>query len=185
MAIRFIVSYDKKVIDNALVRLSFIGRAMANKVRRNVRPTLNREAEFYFKYVPGPARYPIAWKSRKQKNAAIFRMKMLGNGPPYRRTGKINQRAKQRILIGVTQPDDKSIVLLLNYRTATSYKTGNGLIDYERFVRGPGIRQQQFHTITGWINWRVEEKRLMNIARPLIIEQWKTTRIFKGGEKVI
>jgi hypothetical protein len=104
---------------------------------------------------PGKPVYPIQWTSEKQRRFVMAKLRRDGN-LPYQRTGA---------LVNAWQVD---------YNTA----------DYEGFLRvfNPsdveqyvtGIRQQKFHSNTGWYRSQDILTELMVEAEDRLIETWLT-----------
>lgn len=80
---------------------------------------------------PGPPRYPIRWKSERQRRA-YFATNGFGRGIPSRRSGTLNR----------------------NWKVKTVFNADGGLIytendtPYARYVQGDDA--QTFHLDTGW-----------------------------------
>ena len=80
---------------------------------------------------PGPVKYPIKWKSERQRRA-FFATNGFGKGIPYRRT----ETLKRGWVLEIKSPRDGGTVDLFNE------------VPYARFVQG--FDAQPFHVRTGW-----------------------------------
>ena len=80
---------------------------------------------------PGPPKYPIRWKSEKQRRA-FFATDGFGGGIPYKRTHQLVAAWK----VEVIARRDESVLIIENEANAAQY------------VYGPD--QQPFHADTGW-----------------------------------
>jgi hypothetical protein len=122
-------------------------RRQVNKERQRLRAEL--------KVTPGPPKYPLRWKSEKQRRA-FFATNGFGKGIPYQRTGKMVDAWD---LQTVNLPDGLEISAV--NETA-----------YARFVIGDDA--QPFHLDTGW---RQAAPTLANSRARLendLIEIWYT-----------
>lgn len=80
---------------------------------------------------PGPVKYPILWKSERQRRA-FFASNGFGRGIPTQRTNALRDGWKL-----VTETGSEGARLMVT-----------NLTDYEQYVTGND--QQPFHTRTGW-----------------------------------
>lgn len=98
---------------------------------RAIRPLNNRVLN-EIKTVPGAPKYPIRWKSDRQRRA-FFASNGFGKGIPSQRTGTLLKNWK---IVGVKLKDGGGV--LLENKTP-----------YMEFVQGTD--QQPFHHDTGWV----------------------------------
>lgn len=111
-----------------------------------------------------PVRYPIQWKTERQRRA-FFATNGFGRGIPTQRTGALG-RGWKYILTGDVR---EGLFTVYNDATSRSVLTGE-LVFYEKFVQG--IYQQPFHKNTGW---RLSQDILADAlvkAEDLLINTW-------------
>lgn len=98
--------------------------------KRRVR-SLRTRMKARFRIEPGPVKYPIKWKTRKQQRA-FFATNGFGQGIPTRRTGAYSEAFD----VVLDSTDSGGILRVTNDNPAA------------QFIGG--IHQQPFHAITGW-----------------------------------
>ena len=89
-----------------------------------------------------PVKYPIQWKTAKQRRA-YFATKGFGKGIPTRRTGAL-QKGWKAIIEGDIR---EGLFTVYNDAVTRDYFTG-AIVYYEQFVTG--VNQQPFHRATGY-----------------------------------
>lgn len=150
--IDYTISLDDDVLDAVLQAVEQSPRAVTTVINRSILPGYEQRVKKLTEY-PGPVKYPIRWKSERQRRA-YFATNGFGKGIPYRRTGALRDawRVDARgvsdgltIFVGNTSP-------------------------YARYVIG--IQQQPFHADTGW---PVVDDELLRIEADLqddVIDAW-------------
>lgn len=106
-------------------------RTIKTYLNRSLLPHYLKRIQQQWTPYPGAVRYPIEWKSDKQRRA-FFATNGFGGGIPYRRTRYLQQSWMFAI-------DD--------YPDGAEIRIGNEA-DYARYVIGTD--QQPFHHNTGW-----------------------------------
>lgn len=121
---------------------------------------------------PAPAvRYPIQWKSEKQRRA-FFATRGFGKGIPTKRTGKL--QAGWKVIANVDYRE--GLFTVYNDATTRDYFTGQ-LIFYEQYVTGE--KQQPFHRNTGYIRSQDILSDALIEAETVLIDTW----FFVNGAK--
>ena len=100
--------------------------------------------------LPGSPRYPLRWKSDKQRKFVMAKLRRMG-GPPYMRSGRIRRGWKSEINPGE--------VLIVN--EARDPESGKF---YGEYVFGKD--QQPFHKDTGWT--KESDSVTRQIVRPIV-----------------
>jgi hypothetical protein len=134
---------------------------IANAYERAARPPLQR-AMVKLKTYPGRVKYPIRWKSERQRRA-FFASNGFGSGIPYRRTGAL-KRGWQYKLTKITQG---GAVLIENDTS------------YAQFVQGDDA--QPFHLATGWTQAAPVIALLREELEDILIETWFTLTDPRAG----
>lgn len=120
-------------------------KTKARKFRRLYRDRITQLADETIRELARPAppvKYPIQWKTERQRRA-FFATRGFGKGIPTRRTGAINRGWKYIQVADFRQ----GLFTVYNDATTRDYFTGQ-LVFYEQFVQGEF--QQPFHKNTGW-----------------------------------
>lgn len=104
---------------------------------------------------PGPVKYPIRWKSARQRRA-FFATNGFGRGIPTRRSGKLGKSWK----IDLLEEQDGGIFTVYN------------ITNYEQYVTG--IDQQPFHMDTGWYHSQDILAEALVEAEEVLIQTWFT-----------
>ena len=102
---------------------------------------------------PGPPRYPIRWKSRRQQRA-YFATNGFGKGIPYQRTGGLNEAWNVKFSFDADGGD----FLIENTSDVATYVIGEN--------------QQPFHADTGWID---AAEVIDNEVVPLVLNDFEET----------
>ncbi len=111
-----------------------------------------------------PVKYPIQWKTQKQRRA-YFATNGFGKGIPTRRTGALQKGWK-----GIIEGDIREgLFTLYNDATTRDYFTG-AIVYYEQFVTGTS--QQPFHRNTGWVRSQDVLADAMVEAEDAMIQTW-------------
>ena len=139
------------------------------KFRKLYRTRINALAQNTLRKLKAPApkvRYPIQWKSEKQRRA-FFATNGFGAGVPTRRTNKLQDGWQ------VIEESDfrEGLFTIFNSATTRDYFTG-AIVYYEQYVSGTS--QQPFHRNTGWNRSQDILADAMVDAEDLIIEVWNT-----------
>jgi hypothetical protein len=101
---------------------------------------------------PRPVKYPIQWKTERQRRA-FFASDGFGKGIPYQRTGTVAQGWR----IEADRVDNATVLAISNP------------VSYAKFVYGTTEdpkAQQPFHVATGWSN----ANTLVDAAKALMLE---------------
>jgi hypothetical protein len=104
---------------------------------------------------PGSPRYPLRWKSARQRRYVMAKLRREGN-LPYQRTGKLLQSYDVELV------DDGSGAILSVVNTSP----------VARFVVGDDA--QPFHLDTGWIQMADAVSDARQEAEDLLIDTWYT-----------
>lgn len=133
--VEFVVKPDFKAIDQLIADIETAPPRYNARVdnlivgRGGYTQRLEKEVTPY----PGAVKYPVRWKSAKQRRA-YFASNGFGRGIPSRRTGKL-QKSWRITFKPIARGGDGSISIF-------------NAADYAGFVIG--IDQQPFHADTGW-----------------------------------
>jgi hypothetical protein len=137
------------------------------KFRKAYREDINQLAKRAIATLARPAppvKYPIRWKTERQRRA-FFASDGFGRGIPTRRTGAINKGWKYEIVGDI----NTGLFTIYNDATSRNYFTGE-ITFYEIYVQG--IEQQPFHRITGWQSSQDVLANVMVEAENVLIERW-------------
>jgi hypothetical protein len=137
------------------------------KFRKLYRTRINALAQTTLRKLQQPApkvRYPIQWKSEKQRRF-YFWSKGAGKGIPSKRTGALQAGWKVIDESDFTQ----GLFTIYNDATTRDFFTG-AIVYYEQYVTGEN--QQPFHRNTGWIRSQDILADALVDAEDLIIETW-------------
>lgn len=104
---------------------------LERRLRQTLLPAYTARVRAAWTPYPTPVKYPIAWKSERQRRA-FFATNGFGGGIPYRRTGALGRGWEWTL---VREPDG-FLITIANRAPAA------------RFVIG--LDQQPFHAATGW-----------------------------------
>ena len=137
------------------------------KFRKLYRTRINALANATLRKLKAPApkvRYPIQWKSEKQRRA-FFATNGFGAGIPTRRTNKLQDGWQ------IVEESDftEGLFTIFNSATTRDYFTG-AIVYYEQYVTGTA--QQPFHRNTGWNRSQDILADALVDAQDVIIETW-------------
>lgn len=138
-------------IDDAATRAP---KLVESAYRRAVRGVGQRAVKALAQ-APGPVKYPIRWKSERQRRA-FFATNGFGKGIPYRRSGELSAGWKYRV---ITDRDGGALTVFND-------------VSYTRFVQGDDA--QPFHLNTGWVQAAPTLRRFEAEAEDILIETWFT-----------
>jgi hypothetical protein len=124
-----------------------------------------KQAKDFYKTPANKPRYPLRWKSDKQRIAVIIRLKEEGN-LPYKRTGQIDKAWSISV-------KPKEITIANNKR---DNRTG---VFVAPFVIG--AFQQPFHKDTGWTKRTAQIEK--QILKPIAQDLLKRTKEGIAGSK--
>lgn len=114
--------------------------------------------------VPPKPRYPLRWKTEKQRRA-FFATDGFGQGIPTKRTGKLQKGWKYELIADFEQ----GLFTVYNDATTRNYFTG-AVTFYEIFVQGEF--QQPFHADTGYPRSQDVLADVLVEAEDAIIKIW-------------
>lgn len=148
----YTIEIDDDVLNAIADTLTKAPRALTTVIDRSILPDFRRRIAKVTE-TPGPPRYPIRWKSERQRRA-FFATNGFGKGIPYRRTGALAEGWH---------------VEYAGIRDGGSIRISNAA-PYARFVVGDD--QQPFHADTGWKDAGPELVRIEDDLQDAVIEAW-------------
>lgn len=154
---------DTDVLDALGESLRAMPETMRKTVNKIVLPKVRDRARQTLAQPIPPVRYPLRWKSAKQRRA-FFATNGFGHGIPYQRTGRLQTGWRVE-----TTPVDAGLAIELRNDTP-----------YARYV--VGNEQQPFHQDTGWYLADEVTLALSDYANNEIIEAWA---VVSGFETVL
>jgi len=128
--IEFSVTVDTDVLDAIADAAKDAPRRMNKEYAKTIKRVRQRMLDDLREY-PGPVKYPIRWKSERQRRA-YFATDGFGHGIPYVRTNALKEGWTTRIR---------------DRKDGAVFEVANNA-EYAQFVQG-GYRQP-FHLDTGW-----------------------------------
>lgn len=159
--IRINVKPDTAIWDKIIRDKDKLPGILTPLVRSNV-PYIKNLMLPYLKANPGPVKYPIKWKTDKQRRA-FFASNGFGNGIPTKRTGEII--AAWRVVN--KSRGFKGFLQLVNAHPAVD------------FVQGED--QQPFHKNTGWVTAQETIDKFQPVIDRRVDEDWFfATRRYAG-----
>lgn len=152
--IRIEVSNNMPALKRRLRRLARNIQALDGRTGRQIydrRRYLAQRALRRLTQQPGPPRYPIRWKSRRQRRA-FFATKGFGRGIPTRRTGGLVAGWQVRY----SKQGQLHTLTLANP------------VPSMQFVQGQA--QQPFHKDTGWARWDTETGQFVKESSDAVVQ---------------
>lgn len=123
-------------------------------VKRNIVRVINRMLT-ELRDEPGPPKYPLRWKSERQRRYVMAKLSEEGN-LPYKRTHKLSKSWRADVVF----TDEGGTFSVSNNDTSSIYVQG----DY----------QQPFHLDTGWPAAAPIISKYADILEDVLIDTWFT-----------
>lgn len=139
--IRYRVDIQAGVLDGLEAWLE-TNQDIAHEISQRLVSTYGSKFRYELATYPGPVKYPIQWKSEKQRKA-FFATDGFGSGIPYRRTGHLGR--SWDIAVSRTSSGDSRIEID-NRATYAKFVIGTLSSNPQRYQ----LPIQPFHRNTGW-----------------------------------
>lgn len=157
------IKIDDDISEVLIEDLRTVPRAFKKLYRKRIDDLAQKTLQ-ELRRTPAKVKYPIQWRSEKQRRA-FFATNGFGAGIPTQRTGKLQDGWK------VLDESDfrQGLFTIFNDATTRNYFTG-AIVYYEEYITG--ISQQPFHRNTGWIRSQDVLAEAMVSAETIIIDTW-------------
>lgn len=155
---------DTDVIEATQDLVAQSPRAVDALVNRSIRGDVTTRIVRRLSVTPGAVKYPIRWKTERQRRA-FFATNGFGRGIPTKRTGAV--QAGWDVAWNVTGGAGNAVVF--------------NPVEYAQFVYTPD--QQPFHTFTGWLGTSEIDTIILEEserANDMLIEGWYSIAEFEG-----
>lgn len=157
------ITVDDDIAEVVIQDMKTIPRKFKALYRKRI-DTLAQTTIRKLRVVPPKPRYPLRWKTEKQRRA-FFASDGFGKGIPTKRTGAL-QKGWQYELISDFR---EGLFTIYNSATSRNYFTG-AVTFYEQFVSGENM--QPFHRDTGYIPSQNILADTLVDAQEILIDTW-------------
>lgn len=164
--IRAFLTYDPAVLNSLISDIQTAPARFQRNLQRRF-PAFKSAVLRNVDVIPGPPRYPIRWKSERQKRA-FFASNGFGRGIP---TGRVSEPGgvlggydvELQAAVGGVEAEGQ--LTLINHYPGAAYIIGEF--------------QQPFHADTGWVQVDTVQAQNETLAVDFITETWDET-VFEG-----
>ena len=156
---------DTDVIEATRALVAKSPRAVDALVNRSIRNDVTNRVVSRLSVTPGPVKYPIRWKTERQRKT-FFATRGFGRGIPTRRTGAV--QSGWELEWSITSGSGSAVVA--------------NPVSYAQFVYTPD--QQPFHENTGWLDTEAIDTIILEEserATEMLIDGWFSIEDFAGA----